>query len=197
MNTQDARYSAKVPIRALIVMAGFGKEEKYRLPRSCCRPSDELRQSVFPWLEYIFQLLESSEAEGGEHPTARLTFEYYDQLRDVILQDVAVMFLELEETATLRSHTVFQLPVFQSDLFRDFVEKMKFTLEVAEQDLMDEGKQAVDKLLPGVNRQFKDVQRELAGLKLESDTAKEAANAAAESAALAAKSADAAAAACH
>ena len=171
-------------------MAGFGKDERYSLPRSRCVPCDELRRLIFPWLEYVFQVLDDSEKEGGKHPTARLTFEYYRELRDVILQDVAAMCLQMDAEDPVRSHTVFKLPVFQSELFREFVVKMDITLEKARRDEADHGTKAVDQLLPGVNRKFEDVTKALGELKIEAEEAKKAANAAAESAEKAAASAE-------
>ena len=178
-------------------MAGFGKDERYYLPRSRCVPCDELRRRVFPWLETVFDTLDRSEAQGNRHPTARLTFQYYRELRDVILQDVAAMLLSMDSEDPLRDHNIFKLPVFVSDLFVEFVAKMNETLAEERGKKRDKGSRAIDQLLPGVNRKFEEVNRKLEEvtrtmeeLKIESEAVKAAANAAAASAVEAKKSAE-------
>ena len=69
--TQESTYSAKVPMKALRGMAGFGKGVGgvHYNPRQVIPVPVELSNAVFPWLEDSIDRLDSYEASGGETKT--------------------------------------------------------------------------------------------------------------------------------
>jgi hypothetical protein len=153
-DNQEARYSAKVPLMALRVMAGFEKTDSYYLPRGRAHPSDELCSLIWPWLDGCLQAVEDSE---GEHPTALHFLHFLVLLRSVILQDAAAMIVFLrrdeEEGGERRlQHALFDLPVFCSPLFVSFVDEMATLL--VEEEGNDPNEMLIERALPGVNRRF-------------------------------------------
>ena len=155
---------------ALRVMAGFEKNDGYYLPRSRVMPPDELLAMVWPFLEYVILWLERDE---NSHPTAIMTLQYWQELRVVLLQDVAAMFAQMDDDDPLRNHLLFQMPVFCCDAFKSFVAKMKEKLAHDCHDDNDPNLKSVDRAMPGVNRQFQRLRDELAEINASADAAAE------------------------
>jgi Centromere DNA-binding protein complex CBF3 subunit, domain 2 len=110
--TQESTYSAKVPMKALRGMAGFGKGVGgvHYNPRSVVPVPVELSNAVFPWLEESIDSLDSYEARGGESkPTARQFLNHMSVLSTVLIQDVAAMKCLHPERIDP------QLPLFKND----------------------------------------------------------------------------------
>jgi hypothetical protein len=163
-DTQEARYSTKIPLMAIRVMAGFEKGDAYWLPRGRAQPTDELCSMIWPWLEGA---LASVLPQKDQHPTAVYFLEFLAVLRCVILQDAAAMFVMLrQEPAESRRlhHSLFSLPVFQSAEFLLFTDEMEviLTREATE----DPNEATIERAMPGVVRRFDELvtmQRELHG----------------------------------
>lgn len=142
---------------ALRVMAGFETTDGYFLPRGRLDPPKELVNMIWPWLDSALAYVMTD--EDKLNPTARYFLEFLQILRTIILQDAAAMFVilggeEVEEGEQRRLyHSIFNLPVFQSELFLSFVEEMRVKLAEA----TDPNDTAIEKALPGVNRKFDDV----------------------------------------
>ena len=157
-DTQEARYSAKVPLMALRVMAGFEKEDAYFLPRGRACPSVALCSKIWPWLD---DAMADVRDDFDPHPTAWYFLSFMDLLRSIILQDAAAMIVklrsaELGEQRRL-NHAVFHIPVFQSAEFEAFVGEMAAVLERCEAN--DPNDVSIDRVLPGVNRRFDELAR--------------------------------------
>lgn len=163
--TQTQRYSAHVPLRGLLVMGGFPKNEGYWLPRSRLQPSAVLVQMIWPWLEDTLDYVKTDPVE--KHPTAVATLEYWMELRIVLLQDAAAMqaLTEKQGRQGWMNHTLFEYPVFKSEEFSKFVVAMAAHLEKEGQLEYDPAYSSVERALPGVNRQFAEVREEMTNLK--------------------------------
>lgn len=136
---------------ALRVMAGFETTDGYFLPRGRALVPEELASMIWPWLD---SSLEYVLTDDKPNPTARYFLEFLSLLRAIIIQDAAAMFVLLgdSEDGEVRRlhHSLFSLPVFQTELFESFVEVMRAKLEEA----TDPNDTAIAKALPGVNRKF-------------------------------------------
>ena len=106
---------------------------------------------VWPWLDLTLPYVLSDEYV---HPTAAETLKYWILLRVILLQDVAAMLCLMPEDDPVRQHGLFDFPVFKSAQFLAFVAEMKAKLELEAQPDNDPNLKAVEKALPGVNRQF-------------------------------------------
>lgn len=123
--TQDSRYSSKLPVMGLRVMAGFAKDERYFLPRSRVSPPTKLQLMIFPWIEEeLSKLREATIADGNERPTAVCTLRFWKALRVIILQDMATMAIHHPGR---KSSPLFELPVFKSE---EFKVSFFFTIEI-------------------------------------------------------------------
>ena len=145
------RYSSQIPLQGLLVMAGFQKDDQYWLPISRVQPSDELLSMIWPWLDYTLHFVQADE---DDHPTAVETLKYWTFLRVILLQDVAAMLCLSPEDDPIRKHGLLEFPVFQSAPFLAFVEEMRAKLEMEAQPENDPNLKAVERALPGVNKQF-------------------------------------------
>lgn len=102
-DTQEDRYSSKLPMPAMRVMAGHRKEKGvFYLPRSSVQPSEALQRQTFPFIEPAMESICDLEPPK---PTAAAFLKLLTNLRAVILQDTAVML------SKKRSHVLFELPV--------------------------------------------------------------------------------------
>ena len=83
-----------VPWEAVRTLAGFPPEPKqYYLPRSLIKPPEELRKQVFPLIEQSLNQIATYLTNDSSHTEfAGISFlGLMDYLRDVILQDAALM----------------------------------------------------------------------------------------------------------
>ena len=111
--TQEKRYSAKIPTKALRVMAGFLQDEGHWNPRTMVEPPEDLLRMIFPFIEEeLAKLVESDD----NHVTAMATLKFWQYLRKVIIQDAAVMFLDHGNDR--KHHVLWRLPVFKCDAFK-------------------------------------------------------------------------------
>lgn len=160
-DTQDARYSGHCPLSALRVMAGFGKNDVYFLPRGRARPSERLCSMVWTWIDYALAYFNSG---GNENATAVRFLEWMNVLRSILLQDAAEMMIRNENAEIdpdnnerRNFHTLFKEPVFVCDEFVTFVDEMRVVLLEG----IDPNDSTIEKAMPGVNRKFEDVIQQL------------------------------------
>jgi Centromere DNA-binding protein complex CBF3 subunit, domain 2 len=136
-------------------MAGFETTDGYFLPRGRALPPAQLCEMIWPWIDFA---LEDALSDAKPNPTARYFLEFLKSLRIIILQDAAAMFVLLgdcddEGERRRLYHSIFNLHVFQTDMFADFIQEMRVKLIEA----TDPNDTAIAKALPGVNRKFDDL----------------------------------------
>ena len=87
-------------------------------------------EDVFPWVTTLLKQFQSdSEMDmcfANKHKTARAFLAMMDELQSVIIQDAAAMLIDCPDRA---HHGLFQLPVFQSQSFDEYMNGMKHHLE--------------------------------------------------------------------
>lgn len=116
----DAYYSAKLPMKSLRMMAGYGpQKESFYCPRAALEPPEALRKQLFPFVEEIRDWMENESSEP--HSTLSNFVRTLDRLRSIIFQDVAVL-------GNVRNHVIFDLPVFQTPEFQQFRDQMQLHL---------------------------------------------------------------------
>jgi hypothetical protein len=120
-------YESVVDDEALLLLAGFGKNDRPFLPRDLKLPPLELQRKIFPkvdgWLELINKLNINGEAEVGEEVDSSMACHSFLMLlvwmRSVFLQD-SVALREL-----CPSHPIWNHEIFQSPLYIKFCSELK------------------------------------------------------------------------
>lgn len=124
--TQDSRYSCKLPIKAIRVLAGFEENDWHFNPRTACEPPEELLKLIWPWIEEeLEKVFAANRNDGKSRITAVCVLRYWSTLRRIVLQDVAAMFVL---HADRLDHPVMKLPVFHDPLFLQYVVTMRAAL---------------------------------------------------------------------
>jgi hypothetical protein len=151
MDVHDTAYSKQMPLPAMRVAAGFDKERgSYYIPRSQYLAPAELASQVFPWIENAERKLADSEAPEDKRVTAHGFLDMLKNLRQVLLQDVAILM------DAGRKHVAFdQLPVFRTPEFAAF--KMRIVSYVQEADKESPRHASMEVVLPGVTAKFDQV----------------------------------------
>lgn len=130
-STQEKRYSTKMPLRAMRVLAGFGVADMHWLKRDVDVP-DCLKKQIFPWIEEEVEKLKRyhDQPDTTHRYTACCFLDYLKALRTVILQDAAAMMILHPERAMHRvfdCHKVFKSPEF---LVREILSFCRFNIFV-------------------------------------------------------------------
>jgi hypothetical protein len=157
-NQQEEAYSAHLPLPAMRSVSGHRKEMGSAFVARQTKPKtqteERLRQLIFPWLDEERQRLELWLADpdntGTNKQTAKKFLAFLDNMRGVILQDVAVMMNEQGGIP----HSVFREAVFQSDDFGLFREEMKTHLLGSADPCIH----TMESALPGLNARFDSLQ---------------------------------------
>jgi hypothetical protein len=155
-NQQEEAYSAHLPLPAMRAVAGHRKEMGSAFVARQTKPTtateDRLRCLVFPWLDEERGRLEafSTDSDNSGKHTANHFLGFLDNMRTVLLQDVAVM---MNEDGCL-PHSIFREAVFQSDDFGFYREEMKAHLVGS----VDPCIHTIDSALPGLNARFDSLQ---------------------------------------
>ena len=147
VDTRRDVYSAKLPMKAMRVMAGHPDEKgSVFLPQDHIKPSMTLQQTIFPFIE--------KEIESIDAATNSTAFDFLNLLsclRVIILQDAATMILNS------RGHFLFTLDVFNCEEFKEFLKNMSHHLNLV-QDPVD---LRIDSILPGVRDRFTNLHSEM------------------------------------
>ena len=139
VTVREDRYSAKLPLRIMRVMAGHSAEKNvFHLPRSDLKPSEDLQRQIFPFIEDHEMILASSPVS---HPTASAFLGLLKRLRAIVLQDAAVLL------DSGRKHSLFCMEVFTSSAFLEFQTRL---LKLIHQSRVDPSSLTVQAVLPGI-----------------------------------------------
>lgn len=138
VDVYEDRYSAKMPLKAMRVAAGYDPERgSHYIPRAQIKPPTGLSNQVFPGLAIAEQKLAAYEQATANAPrsravvakkTARAFIRLLKNLSQVVLQDAAIMI------HAGRKHAVFSLPVFQSQEFKAFQANLITAVAAAERN---------------------------------------------------------------
>ena len=173
-DTQESRYSAKVPISAIRCMAGFEVADGYWLPRGNVTIPEEVESLVWPWIDSAEDFVlgyvddegnqeDEDDLRRAEHPTAIEFLRMLKFLRKVFLQDMAAMIVLLQSSNDSRaekrlSHDLFsRFPLFSAASFSEFTETMRLHLQKVNDVNNEPSVALLDRFLPGINRRFDQV----------------------------------------
>ena len=149
VDTRRDVYSAKLPMKAMRVMAGHS-ESKYsvHLPRSSPIPPTKLQKMIFPFVDEQLSSLTT------KNPTALAFIGLLVRLRIVLLQDVATMLI------AGRNHIIFShTNIFRCPEFEAFTTVVKNYLE----DVKDPVDQSIECALPGVMQKLSGLENRISG----------------------------------
>jgi hypothetical protein len=154
-------YSTKLGLQGLRVCAGHSSERGLHFnQRTVISPPDDLRKAVngFEFVESSLErVLQANAQDGKDRQTAIQFFKLIDNLRDVVLQDAAVLI------ARGRKHLVFDLPVFQTRAFKTFQEEILQSLAVTPHPQDDD----LRRNIPAVADRLDNQQQEIGNVKRE------------------------------
>jgi len=159
-DTQQDAYSAKMPLRAMQVIAGFSEHRgSHYNPRTVLDPPISLQKMIFTEVEAVEEKIDE-QARKNNHDeattndnnkaTAKAFLQMLKNLRRIILQDVAVMMI-----GGRTRHTLFELDVFKTTLFLDFKKNMEEHMKAAEEN--NPSDQFIEVVLPGVNEKLTNI----------------------------------------
>jgi hypothetical protein len=149
-DTQEDRYSSKLPLKAMRIMGGHEENKNLMfLPRAEITPPESLVRQIFPFLEE-----EMKKDNFLKRPTTLAFLNMLKRLRVVILQDVAVL------KNMGRTHKFFEAPVFCSNEFENFRKSVSEVVASA----MDTSDANVEKVLPGLMKRLDIMHSDMKGL---------------------------------
>jgi Centromere DNA-binding protein complex CBF3 subunit, domain 2 len=105
------------------------------LPQAQVEPPTELPSQIFPFVNSAI-----THVNANHHLTATAILNMFLQLRIVVLQDAAAMLL------SSRKHCLFDLPVFQSPAFEDFLN----LIQIHQNSMLGPSGVTLEQILPGV-----------------------------------------------
>jgi hypothetical protein len=147
-DTQESVYSAKMPMKALRVMAGHSeKKDLFFLPRSGVTPPEDLQKKIFPFIEEALEKTESNRVTTMEF------LRLLKRLRIIILQDSAVLI------NSGRTHFVFQNEIFKSDGFKVFSSELLAYVKSSK----DPSTSSFENVLPGICTKIDNVENHISG----------------------------------
>jgi hypothetical protein len=145
-------YSAQIPLSTLRAAAGFSTERGLHFnPRTAVEADEALATQIFPFVEECLASIAAAALhDGKERCTAYYFLSMLGNLRQVILQDVAIMMDEG------RDHPLFRMPVFQCDAFKMF--QLRVIAACANGGNNPSEVAQLDALIPGINERFGNLQ---------------------------------------
>ena len=89
--TQDARYSCKLPLKAIRALAGFDQEDIHFNPRVACEPRKELSDMIFPWIEgEIETVFQKNNMDDNNRITVVNVLRFWASLQDVAAMSASI-----------------------------------------------------------------------------------------------------------
>ena len=147
VDTRRDIYSAKLPMKAMRVMAGHAESKgSVFLPRAQVEPPPELQSQIFPFVDSAIR-----HVNANHHRTATAFLNMLLQLQVVVLQDAAAVLL------SGRKHCLFDLPVFQCPAFEDFLNLIK----IHQNSMLDPSDVTLEQILPGVCNRFSNLHSDM------------------------------------
>ena len=159
-DTHEEHYAASMPLQAMRVAAKHRIEigsvfvKRQQKPRSAC--GDRLRVQIYPWKEHEFGRVDEVNRRGprlNSKPTAAGFLSMLDNLRDVLLQDVACHMND----PTSPPHQIFRHPIFQSNDFQLYRQEMAEHMATFEEPVNT----ALQRDHPGINARLDALQNKL------------------------------------
>jgi len=160
-DVHEQHYSASMPMEAMRVAAGHKiqqgsvfvkREQKPRTPTH-----ERLRSLIFPWLDFEKERVAEFNQRGerlNRKPTAAAFLALLDNLRDVLLQDLAVRMNDPKSPP----HQCFRHPIFQSNDFQLYRQEMTEHLAVCQEPELT----SLRFDHPGISARFDSLQNSLA-----------------------------------
>jgi len=159
-DVQEKHYAASMPLQAMRVAAGHKIErgsvfyKRGQKPISAC--AQRLRKLIFPWLDHERARVHAFNQQGprmNTKPTASGFLGMLDNLRDVLLQDIACRMNNSDSPA----HQVFRHPIFQSNDFQLYRQEMQQHMDT----FVEPEHASLQRDHPGVSARFDAVQNQL------------------------------------
>jgi Centromere DNA-binding protein complex CBF3 subunit, domain 2 len=112
---QKQRYSTKIPMGIIRMMAGFVADNGIHYnPRTTVVPESDLLDMVFPWVGDCWNNVREANRNGSDLKTAEHFLSLMDHLKTIVLQDAAALLYYHPER---RNYPLFQMDVFNSEQF--------------------------------------------------------------------------------
>ena len=159
-DVHEEHYAASMPLQAMRVAAGHKIErgtpfcKRQHKPRSPA--GEQLRIRIFPYLDAEKNRVHQHNSNGprvNSKPTAAGFLTLFDNLRDVLLRDMAIQMND----PNLPPHSVFRHPIFQSEDFALYRQEMAHHMVTFEEP--NEQKLQMDH--PGIAVRFDTLQNQL------------------------------------
>lgn len=112
-DTMSNSYLDSLPRDFIRVMAGFDNDASYYLPRAVEEPCDELKQLVFPWVDYWLEQY-SNNTVAQTSGSADTFLKLIQCFKTTFLQDAAVMM------DVIPHHPIWKHELFRNSLFLEF-----------------------------------------------------------------------------
>ena len=140
VDTRCDIYSAKLPMKAMQVMAGHAESKgSVFLPQAQVEHPPELQSQIFLFVNSAIRYV-----NANHYPTATAFLTMFLQLWIVVLQDAIAMLL------SDRKHCIFDLPVFHSPAFEDFLN----LIQIHQNSMLDPSDVTLEQILSGVCNRF-------------------------------------------
>jgi hypothetical protein len=149
-STQEAAYSAKLPLKPMRVAVGFHEQKGLHWSaRQMKIPAETLQQQLWSWIEDSLQAINTAtSADQIDRYTAIGFLKLLKFLRIVILQDAAMLLHQG------RTHIVLEDPIFSSPAF------LNFKAEIVQhcQEATNPCDTNLNQLIPGMNERLGNLQ---------------------------------------
>jgi hypothetical protein len=156
-NVREQRYSAKLPVEAIKLKAGFTKSSTHHnIRQSIAVPPVLLQSTPFDFCysaeSYMTEEMQTMPADQHHHITAIKFIDLMKELNIIFLQDMAVIAVADPDR---QSHPIFSLlPVFQMEEWKTFCESVRATIDADKIATASQATMGVEQYLPGLLDQF-------------------------------------------
>jgi hypothetical protein len=175
-NVRDQRYSAKLPVEAIKLKAGFTKSATHHNVRQGIKVPQVLLQAspfAFSYVaeQYVNEATLARAADQHQHGTAIKFIQLMKELNVIFLQDKAAI---LVADPARQAHPIFShLPVFQMEEWTTFIQLVRTTIDADTVATASRATMGVEQYLPGLLDQFAGLQGRFSSLEQKIDQHKE------------------------